>query len=87
MSTPAARTPLGADSPIPIVDLAPLLAGEDSALEVTAAAIRAALETIGFYVIVNHGVPRFAHRSDFRASRAISCATPRGQDVVAHERA
>lgn len=57
MSTPAVRTPLGADSPIPIVDLAPLLAGEDSALEVTAAAIRAALESIGFYVIVNHGVP------------------------------
>ena len=42
---------------IPIVDLGPYLAGEPGALERTARELRVALTEIGFYFIINHGVP------------------------------
>ena len=41
---------------IPIIDLGPYLAGEPGARERSAAEVGAALETIGFYFIANHGV-------------------------------
>jgi isopenicillin N synthase-like dioxygenase len=41
---------------IPIIDLGPYLAGEPGARERAAAEIGAALATIGFYFIANHGV-------------------------------
>src|SRR5882724_6489896 len=43
---------------IPVVDLGPFLAGEPGALDRTAKELRFALTEIGFYFIVNHGVPR-----------------------------
>jgi isopenicillin N synthase-like dioxygenase len=42
---------------IPVVDLAPWLAGEPGAFDRTARELRFALTEIGFYFIVNHGVP------------------------------
>jgi isopenicillin N synthase-like dioxygenase len=42
---------------IPIIDLGPFLAGEEGALDRTAKELRFALTEIGFYFIVNHGVP------------------------------
>jgi len=42
---------------IPVIDLEPYLAGAPGALESTAAQLRIALTEIGFYFIVNHGVP------------------------------
>src|SRR5437763_775477 len=42
---------------IPMIDLGPYLAGESGALDRAAAALRHALTGIGFYSIVNHGVP------------------------------
>jgi isopenicillin N synthase-like dioxygenase len=42
---------------IPVLDLAPFLAGADGALEHTAADLRTIGETVGFLTIVNHGVP------------------------------
>jgi isopenicillin N synthase-like dioxygenase len=44
-------------SVIPVIDLGPYLAGEPGALDRTAAELRHALTEIGFYSIVNHGVP------------------------------
>src|SRR5262249_52672272 len=41
---------------IPTIDVGPYLRGASGALEATAAELRAALEEIGFFVIVNHGV-------------------------------
>jgi isopenicillin N synthase-like dioxygenase len=41
---------------IPVIDLGPYLAGAPGARERTAAEVGAALETIGFYFIGNHGV-------------------------------
>src|SRR5580658_6410818 len=43
---------------IPVIDLGPHLAGEPGALDHTAEQLRFALTEIGFYAIVNHGVPR-----------------------------
>jgi isopenicillin N synthase-like dioxygenase len=41
---------------IPVIDFGPCFAGAPGALEAAAAELRAALETIGFFVMVNHGV-------------------------------
>ena len=43
---------------IPVLDLGPYLAGRPGARETTAAELRAALEGVGFFIVVNHGVPR-----------------------------
>ena len=50
---------------IPIIDLGPFLAGEKGALERAARELRFALTEIGFYFIVNHGVPRELIRDAF----------------------
>ena len=42
---------------IPVIDLGPYLGGEPEALDRAAAELRHALTEIGFYTIVNHGVP------------------------------
>ncbi len=42
---------------IPIIDLGPYFAGAPGAIDRTAAELRLALTEIGFYFIVNHGVP------------------------------
>jgi isopenicillin N synthase-like dioxygenase len=46
------------DVAIPVIDLGPYLAGAPGALQAAAAEVRAALEGIGFFIIVNHGVPQ-----------------------------
>ena len=50
---------------IPVIDLGPYLAGEAGALERTARELRFALTEIGFYFIVNHGVPEAQIRDAF----------------------
>ncbi len=42
---------------IPVLDLAPLLAGDAGALQELGAALRRAFTEVGFYTIRNHGVP------------------------------
>ena len=42
---------------VPVIDLGPCLAGKPGAAERTATELRHALTEIGFYSIVNHGVP------------------------------
>lgn len=51
---------------IPVVDLGPYLAGEAGALDRTAEELRFALSEIGFYFVVNHGVPTELVRDAFR---------------------
>ena len=60
MSSTALRAPeqSAGETAIPVIDLGAYLAGAHGALEATAAALRDALEGIGFFIIVNHGVPR-----------------------------
>ena len=48
---------MGAADTIPVIDFGPALAGEPGAAERATAALRVALTEIGFYTIVNHGVP------------------------------
>ena len=42
---------------IPLIDLGPYLAGEPGALDRAAAQLHHALTGVGFYSIINHGVP------------------------------
>src|SRR5579862_5971413 len=49
---------MSAADAIPVVDLGAYLAGEPGALDRAAQQLRYALTEIGFYAIVNHGVPR-----------------------------
>jgi isopenicillin N synthase-like dioxygenase len=46
------------DAEIPILDLAPYLAGPPAALEELAVQLRYALQKVGFYFIKGHGVPQ-----------------------------
>jgi len=47
-----------ASEDIPVLDLAAYLQGEEGALETVAVELRHALEEVGFFFIVNHGVPQ-----------------------------
>lgn len=51
---------------IPVIDLGPSLAGAPGAFERAAEELRFALTKIGFYFIVNHGVPSGQIREVFR---------------------
>ncbi len=53
-----ARSPRAVDTTIPVIDFGPCFAGAPGALEASAGQLRAALEDIGFLVMVNHGVPQ-----------------------------
>lgn len=48
---------MGAADTIPVIDLGPTFADEPGAAERAAATLRLALTEIGFYYIVNHGIP------------------------------
>ena len=50
---------------IPVIDLAAYLAGGPGARERAARALRHALTEIGFYFIINHGVPMAMVRAAF----------------------
>ena len=54
---------------IPVLDLGPCFAGAPGALETFAAELRAALEGVGFFLIVNHGVDRDLIASTFAEAR------------------
>ena len=43
---------------IPVIDLGPYLAERPRAFAATAAELGRALEDVGFFVVVNHGIPR-----------------------------
>lgn len=58
---------------IPVIDLGPYLSGEPRALDRTARDMRFALTEIGFYFIVNHGVPRELIREVFRQAALFHC--------------
>ena len=59
MNAPASGSaPRQAEATIPVIDFGPCFAGRPGALAATAAEFRAALEGVGFLVMVNHGVPQ-----------------------------
>src|SRR5262249_49750579 len=43
---------------IPVIDLGPYFSGAPGAIKTVAAELATALETIGFFIVVNHGIPR-----------------------------
>jgi isopenicillin N synthase-like dioxygenase len=58
MAIALAQQSASTDTVIPVIDLGPYLAGVPGALEATAAQLRGALETIGFFIIIHHDVPQ-----------------------------
>ena len=54
---------------IPVIDLAPYLANRPGAGEATAAELGRALQDIGFFVIVNHGIPSSLIDATFAEAR------------------
>src|SRR4051794_2959028 len=54
---------------IPVLDLAPLIRGEPGAVEALGAELRDAFENVGFYFVVNHGVPQPLIDATFESTR------------------
>lgn len=54
---------------IPVLDLAPLLRGDAGAVAVLGDTLRHAFEEVGFYFIVNHGIPQAMIDATFAAAR------------------
>jgi hypothetical protein len=64
------QSPAVGRTTIPLIDLAAYLAGAPGALEATAAELRDALEDVGFFIVVNHGVsPHLIERTFAEARR------------------
>ena len=63
--------PIRPDAPaeIPVIDLAAYLAGQPGAREQAAAALRHALENVGFYFVTGHGVDQALVDAAFDAAR------------------
>ena len=63
--------PIRPDAPeeIPVLDIGPFLRGEAGALERLGAELRYALEKVGFYFIVNHGIDQALIDRTFEAAR------------------
>ena len=57
---------------IPVIDLGPYLAGAPCATQRTAEGVHFALIEIGFYFIVNHGVPSAQIDTAFREARVFT---------------
>lgn len=77
--------PVRPDAPeeIPIIDVGPAFRGEPDALERAGRELRYALENVGFYFIVNHGVPRALVERTFRAAERFH-ALPLEQKLALH---
>jgi len=54
---------------IPVIDLGPYLAGRPAAAAATAAELGRALQEVGFFVIVNHGIPQALVDDTFEEAR------------------
>ncbi len=65
----AVKDPAVAAGRVPVIDYGPYFAGEPGALERLAGQLRGACENIGFFYILNHGVPQETIDRAFAASR------------------
>ena len=68
ITRPAAVSPVESHA-IPVIDVGGVLAGAPGALERAAGELRHALEGIGFFIIVNHGVPAAMIERTFAEAR------------------
>jgi isopenicillin N synthase-like dioxygenase len=68
---PVSLAAIRPDAPatIPVLDLGPLLAGDPAAIVDLGAKLRDAFENVGFYYVVNHGIPPALIDATFAAAR------------------
>lgn len=75
--------------PLPVLDLAPLAAGNESGIDGLARQLREVAEGIGFMCVVNHGVPAATIEDMFEQARAffdLSLDEKLGLEIDQHER-
>jgi isopenicillin N synthase-like dioxygenase len=65
----AVKDPEQVSRAIPVIDVAPAVAGEPGALDAVAAQVRDASERVGFFYLAGHGVPQPLIDAAFEASR------------------
>lgn len=65
---------------LPVIDLAGLFTGDPADAEAVAAALAAAAETVGFFYIVNHGIPEPLIEGAYAASKAFH-SQPRAEKM------
>jgi isopenicillin N synthase-like dioxygenase len=64
----AVKDPTAAAGKVPVIDYGPYFASESGALERLAGQVRSACENVGFFYILNHGVPQETIDRAFAAS-------------------
>jgi isopenicillin N synthase-like dioxygenase len=69
-------------SAIPVIDVAPLLAGSRDEAQAVAAALGQACREVGFFYIAGHGMSLALRARAFDISRAFFAATPATKDAV-----
>ena len=91
IASPTAKDPnrarsLRADEGFPVLDLGNFFAGDMSALPDLGAQLRSAAETLGFYAVINHGVPpALINRAFDAAARFHALPLALKQAVAANE--
>jgi isopenicillin N synthase-like dioxygenase len=69
MAVSVRRVPGAEITTIPVIDFGPCFAGAPGAVEDTATILRETLENVGFFVMVNHGVPPALIEGTFAEAR------------------
>lgn len=74
--TPSRVRSTTAEPVIPVIDVGPYFSGVSGALDTVAGELASALETIGFFIIVNHGVPPHLIDRTFAEARRFHAQPP-----------
>ena len=68
---------------IPVLDLTPLFGDDELAVDALAAQLRRALEDIGFFFVINHGVPWQHVETSFAEAARLHASPPEITDPIA----
>ncbi|MGH7392781.1 MAG: isopenicillin N synthase family dioxygenase [Candidatus Rokuibacteriota bacterium] len=74
--TPSLARPTTVEPVIPVIDVGPYFSGLPGALDAVAGELAFALETIGFFIIVDHGIPRDLVERTFAEARRFHAQPP-----------
>lgn len=69
--SPAVTEAIKLGTDLPLLDVGPYLAGDEGALEQLAVDVRAIQENLGFFAIINHGIPQELIDESFKQTAAL----------------